>query len=136
MKITDSQIRSYGMLMVLQYLVNIVGKNIVSTTQLKLKQQINTIINNSELITRNYESLKLLKNASKSLNKELDSSVISDEIETAKSLIVMINDLLIDGDAVQIYDAVLYLRNLKEGKKLFTEEEFKLKLEQYETTNI
>lgn len=136
MKITDSQIRSYGMLMVLQYLVNIVGKNIVSTTQLKLKQQINTIINNSELITRNYESLKLLKSASKSLNKELDASVISDEIETAKSLIVMINDLLIDGDAVQIYDAVLYLRNLKEGKKLFTEEEFKLKLEQYETTTI
>jgi len=123
MKITDSQIRAYGLLMIVQYILNEVGKEIISTTQLKLKQQVRTIIENSEVITKSYESLQFLKSASSALNKDLSSEVINDEILTAREILKMTSDILISDEASTIYDLHLYLKNIKDGNRVFTQNE-------------
>ena len=99
------------------------------------KKHLSNFIETTKPIWRSINDLKLLhvpkdviRDTSAKLGYEIESEIITEELNTQEQIVENLIDLLLTADVCEIDDLYLFLQNMKNKKKLYTEEELKIKL--------
>lgn len=119
-------VKSMGVALICSHLLKTVCENVKADSAIyhqKTKKMLNNLLETVDSALNKTHNLQAIKNTSKFLNRELEGEVVEDEIVTNAEIVEFVTDILMEGDAIKIYDLHLLLRNVKEGKRVYTKEE-------------
>lgn len=126
-------IRSMGVALLCSHLLKKVCENVKYDSEiyhLRTKKILNNLLETVDMALSKAYNVQTIKRASQYLNRELEGEIVEDEIVTNAEIIELIAEILMDMDQRQVYDAHLLLKNIKQGKRLYTEEELNKFLEE------
>lgn len=125
----DKLIRSMGVSLICNFLLNKCCKEISTESAIyhqKLKRLSNQVIDLTQSTINKSRSLQTIQNASNLLQKDLDLEDIDDEIESNAAILELIWDIMLQTTPSKIFDLRMLLENVKNNRRLYTEEEMKL----------
>lgn len=119
-------VKSMGVALLCSHLLKVVCENVKNESGIyhqKTKKMLNNLLETVDSTLAKTHSLKAIQNTSKFLNRELEGEVVEDEVVTNAEIVEFVTDILLEGNGTKIYDLHLLLKNVKDGKRVYTQEE-------------